>query len=49
MIRFLHPEIAWWLLAALAGVILVKWLVRWRYAARRGGELAEEARAGVDG
>jgi Ca-activated chloride channel homolog len=33
MIRFLHPEIAWWLLAALAGVVLVKWLVRWRYAA----------------
>jgi Ca-activated chloride channel homolog len=33
MIRFLHPEIAWWLLAALAAVILLKWLVHWRYAA----------------
>jgi Ca-activated chloride channel family protein len=33
MIRFLQPEIAWWLLAAFAAVVLVKWLVRWRFAA----------------
>ena len=31
--RFLHPEYAWWLLAALAAVVLLKWRVRWRFAA----------------
>ena len=31
--RFLHPEYAWWLLAALAAVALLKWRVRWRFAA----------------
>jgi Ca-activated chloride channel family protein len=33
MIRFLQPSLAPWLLAALALVILVKWGVRWRFAA----------------
>jgi Ca-activated chloride channel family protein len=31
--RFLHPEYAWWLLAALAAVALLKWRVRWRFVA----------------
>jgi Ca-activated chloride channel homolog len=31
--RLLHPEYAWWLLAALAAVVVVKWRVRWRFAA----------------
>ena len=31
--RFLHPEYTWWLLAALAAVALLKWRVRWRFAA----------------
>src|SRR5437016_12682172 len=31
--RFLHPEYAWWLLTALAIVVLLKWRVRWRFAA----------------
>ncbi len=31
--RFLHPEYAWWLLAAFAAVALLKWRVRWRFAA----------------
>jgi Ca-activated chloride channel family protein len=31
--RFLHPEYAWWLLAGLAAVVLLKWRVRWRFAA----------------
>src|SRR5438445_1113062 len=31
--RFLHPEYAWWLLAALGMVALLKWRVRWRFAA----------------
>ncbi len=31
--RFLHPEYAWWLLAAFAVVALLKWRVRWRFAA----------------
>src|SRR4051812_39288112 len=31
--RFLHPEYGWWLLAALAIVALLKWRVRWRFAA----------------
>jgi Ca-activated chloride channel family protein len=31
--RFLHPEYAWWVLAAFAAVAFLKWRVRWRYAA----------------
>jgi hypothetical protein len=31
--RFLHPEYAWWLVAAFAIVALLKWRVRWRFAA----------------
>jgi Ca-activated chloride channel homolog len=31
--RFLHPEYAWWLLSAFAVVALLKWRVRWRFAA----------------
>jgi Ca-activated chloride channel homolog len=31
--RFLHPEYAWWLLAAFLAVALLKWGVRWRFAA----------------
>src|SRR5438128_1677666 len=31
--RFLHPEVGWWALAAFAAVALLKWRVRWRYAA----------------
>src|SRR5687768_4440005 len=31
--RFLHPEYAWWLVAAFAIVALLKWGVRWRFAA----------------
>jgi hypothetical protein len=31
--RFLHPEYAGWLLAAFAVVALLKWRVRWRFAA----------------
>ena len=31
--RFLHPEYTWWLLAAFAVVALLKWRVRWRFAA----------------
>jgi Ca-activated chloride channel family protein len=31
--RFLHPEYAWWLVAAFAAVALLKWRVRWRFAA----------------
>lgn len=31
--RFLHPELAWWFVAALAGVGLVRWRVRRRFAA----------------
>jgi Ca-activated chloride channel family protein len=31
--RFLHPELGWWLLAAFAGIALLKWGVRWRFAA----------------
>jgi Ca-activated chloride channel homolog len=31
--RLLHPEYAWWLLAALAAVAILKWRVRWRFAA----------------
>ena len=31
--RFLFPEYGWWLLAAFALVALLKWRVRWRFAA----------------
>src|SRR5258708_27476553 len=31
--RFLHPEYAWWLAAVFAAVALLKWRVRWRFAA----------------
>jgi Ca-activated chloride channel family protein len=31
--RLLHPEYAWWLLAALGAVAILKWRVRWRFAA----------------
>lgn len=31
--RFLHPELAWWFVAALAGVGIVRWRVRRRFAA----------------
>jgi len=31
--RFLHPEYVWWLVAAFAAVALLKWRVRWRFAA----------------
>jgi Ca-activated chloride channel family protein len=31
--RFLHPELGWWALAVFAVVALLKWRVRWRYAA----------------
>src|SRR5215218_5747760 len=31
--RFLRPELGWWVLAAFAAVALLKWGVRWRFAA----------------
>src|SRR5258708_33168611 len=31
--RFLHAECAWWLAAVFAAVALLKWRVRWRFAA----------------
>jgi len=31
--RFLYPELGWWLLAGFAAVALLKWRVRWRFAA----------------
>ena len=31
--RFLHPEYAWWALAGFTAVALLKWRVRWRFAA----------------
>ena len=31
--RFLYPELGWWVLAAFAAVALLKWGVRWRFAA----------------
>jgi Ca-activated chloride channel homolog len=31
--KFLHPEYGWWLVAAFTVVALLKWRVRWRYAA----------------
>jgi Ca-activated chloride channel family protein len=33
MIRFLQPQLAWWLLGALAALVLLKWRVRRRFAA----------------
>jgi Ca-activated chloride channel family protein len=32
-VRFLRPELGWWLLGALAAVGLVRWRLRWRFAA----------------
>jgi Ca-activated chloride channel family protein len=31
--RFLHPEYGWWVLAAFVVIALLKWRVRWRFAA----------------
>src|SRR5258708_19320805 len=31
--RFLHPEYAWWLAAAFGAIALLKWRVRWHFAA----------------
>lgn len=31
--RFLYPELGWWILAAFVIVALLKWRVRWRFAA----------------
>ena len=31
--RFLHAELGWWALAVVAAVALLKWRVRWRFAA----------------
>jgi Ca-activated chloride channel homolog len=31
--RFLHPEYVWWLVGVFAAVAVVKWRVRWRFAA----------------
>jgi Ca-activated chloride channel family protein len=31
--RFLHPDLGWWLLAAFAAVALSKWRLPWRFAA----------------
>jgi Ca-activated chloride channel family protein len=31
--RFLHPEFGWWALAIFAAAALLKWRVRWRFAA----------------
>jgi Ca-activated chloride channel family protein len=31
--RFLHPEYGWWALALFASIALLKWRVRWRFAA----------------
>jgi Ca-activated chloride channel family protein len=31
--RFLHPEMGWWALAIFGAVALLKWRVRWRFAA----------------
>jgi Ca-activated chloride channel family protein len=31
--RFLYPELGWWMLAAFVAVALLKWGVRWRFAA----------------
>jgi len=31
--RFLHPELGWWALAIFIAVALLKWRVRWRFAA----------------
>jgi Ca-activated chloride channel family protein len=32
-VRFLHPELAWWAVALFTTVALLKWRVRWRFAA----------------
>jgi Ca-activated chloride channel homolog len=31
--RFLHPELGWWAVALFGAVALLKWRVRWRFAA----------------
>src|SRR5215813_2667333 len=31
--RFLHPEFGWWVLAVFGAVALLRWRVRWRFAA----------------
>ena len=31
--RFLYPELGWWVLAAFVAVALMKWGIRWRFAA----------------
>lgn len=31
--RFLYPELGWWVLAAFLAVAILKWGVRWRFAA----------------
>jgi Ca-activated chloride channel homolog len=31
--RFLRPDIGWWMLAAIAGIGLLRWRLRWRFAA----------------
>src|SRR3954467_4677261 len=31
--RFLYPELGWWALAGFALIALLKWRVRWRFAA----------------
>jgi Ca-activated chloride channel homolog len=31
--RFLHPDLAWWLLAALAGLLVIRWRRRRRFVA----------------
>ena len=31
--RFLHPEYGWWVLAGFVAIALLKWIVRWRFAA----------------
>src|SRR5262249_8296402 len=31
--RFLHPDYGWWILATFTVVALLKWRLRWRYAA----------------
>jgi Ca-activated chloride channel homolog len=32
-LRFLHPELGWWMLAALAGLAVLRWRVRRRFVA----------------
>jgi Ca-activated chloride channel family protein len=32
-VRFLHPELAWWAVALFTAIALLRWRVRWRFAA----------------